>query len=122
MTRIEAMQGATWRTILKVMLTTDEVEAVKDDVREFFGYRNGVPIEARNGILIRVIMMKRADFNAAYLRKTQESFKARGLLSASAIINHLDRIQDYQRKQGKNHRVEPNWMDDYISDLQALEQ
>jgi hypothetical protein len=121
MTRIEMLKGITWITILKVMLSPEEIEKVENDVRAFFCYRTGLPIEARNAVLIRVIMLKRSDFNIAYLRKTQESFLAERLTSAPVIIAQFDRWHDNQRKLIKNHRSEPDWMDDYISDLKRME-
>jgi len=121
MTRIEILKGITWRTILKVMLTSDEYKFVEDDVREFFSYRDGLPIEARNAVLIRVILLKKSDFNVAYLRRTQESFVAARLMSAPVIIAQFDRWHDNQRKLGKNIKIEPDWMPEYIENLRLLE-
>lgn len=122
MTRLETIKQSRYDQILKVMLTTDEIDQFKNDYVEFINHDHKLPSDVIKVILIKAIIFTKNKGrlpNAAYLRMVAESFKSVGVTTLAKAIDKMDRDKEFAMKKVKNN--EPSWMDDYVKELEEME-
>jgi replication initiation and membrane attachment protein DnaB len=123
MTRLETIKQSRYDQILKVMLTTDEIDQFKNDYVEFINHDHKLPSDVIKIILIKSIIFTKNKGrlpNAAYMRKVAESFRSTGATTLAKAIDKMDRDKEFAMKRLRNN--DPNWMDDYEKELEAMEE
>lgn len=122
MTRLETIKQSRYDQILKVMLTTDEIDQFKNDYVEFINHDHKLPSDVIKVILIKAIIFTKNKGrlpNAAYLRMVAESFKSAGATTLAKAIDKMDRDKEFAMKKLRNN--EPSWMSEYIEGLEEME-
>ncbi len=95
MIKAEMLEQIDHETILKLMLPSDVINQVKQDVKVFYSYRHKVSKGVLNAILVRTIKVTGENlFNVAYLRKVAETFKAEGIKTTVSAIEYIEREHD----------------------------
>jgi hypothetical protein len=122
MTRLDIIKQIRYEQILKVMLTDDEIDQIKSDFIQFINHKHNLPSDVIKIALIKAIIMTKNKGNlpnAAYMRKVVESFKDENAITLTRALDKMDRDKEFALKQIRNH--EPNWMDNYVKELELLE-
>ncbi len=124
MNKYETLKYAKPNEILQIMLLPYEQEQMKYIVEEFYRHNyEDIPTGVRNAALIFGIMKAKQNNrlpNAPYLRMVMETFERHGVNTISAAINFLETHKSFQNKQ-KKASAEPEYMDDYVARIAAME-
>lgn len=119
-----------YESILSIMLSQEEKDAVISDVHSFFKRKHYVSECVLNAVLIRAIQSikethgPKAQINEAYLRKTLETFRKEKILNSAQAVMYLERIADVSIKRNKKNKKFTNkdWVQEYFDELVAEQQ
>lgn len=127
MKRIDILDNASWFAILNEMLKPEEVNQVIDDVKVFYKHKHQVTYGVLNAALINAIIFTKNNgkgllFNAAYLRKTVETFVENKVQNTAQAIAFMDKNMEMAIEMKKRVRViKPDWLDEYTDNLDGWE-
>lgn len=123
---IDMLENASHDQILKVLLPSHQVEAIKDEVEVFMSRRHRVQHSVLRAVLIWSITAVKA-FNGpealpneAYLRKTLETFKKENITDAAKALNYMQKQSEVRKKFVRTpgpKKKNPEWVDEYMEEL-----
>lgn len=123
---IEMLENSTHDQILKVLLPSHEVEAIKDQVEVFMARKHRVKHSVLRAVIIWSITAVKlyngpdAIPNEAYLRKTLETFKEEKIKDAASALNYMQKQSEIRKKHSKTSTKpkNPEWVDEFKKELE----
>lgn len=124
---IDMLENSTHDQILKVLLPSHQVEAIKDEVEVFMSRKHRVKHSVLRAVLfwsitaVKIFNGPEAIPNEAYLRKTLETFKKEKINDSASALNYMQKLSEVRKKHINKSSIKPKnpeWVDDYKKELE----